>query len=126
MYKLINDGGCVGLTDKPTYIRPSTHEGNNSYILCPEPEASGIVFEGTVYHIIGREELPGVTDEIMILPADAGAEMGDTNAAVAGLKDDLATTDETAIELYEAQLAQEEVNAAQDDALIELYELIGG
>lgn len=45
---------------------------------------------------------------------------------VAELEDALAATDETAIELYEAMMAQEEVNTAQDDALIELYEMIGG
>ena len=42
------------------------------------------------------------------------------------LAEQLATTDETAIELYEAMMAQEEINTAQDDALIELYEMIGG
>lgn len=45
---------------------------------------------------------------------------------VSDLETALAQTDETAIELFEAQAAQEEINAAQDDALIELYELIGG
>lgn len=45
---------------------------------------------------------------------------------VSELEDALAQTDETAIALYEAQEAQEEVNAAQDEALIELYERIGG
>lgn len=45
---------------------------------------------------------------------------------LACLETQLALVDETAIELYEASLAQEEINAAQDDALIELYELIGG
>lgn len=38
----------------------------------------------------------------------------------------LALTDETAIALYEAMMAQEEINTVQDDALIELYEMIGG
>ena len=45
---------------------------------------------------------------------------------VASLEESLAATDETAIELYEAMMAQEEINSAQDDALIELYEMIGG
>lgn len=45
---------------------------------------------------------------------------------VTALEDALALTDETAIELYEAMMAQEEINTAQDDALIELYEMIGG
>lgn len=39
----------------------------------------------------------------------------------------LQEVDDTAIELYEANLEQQEINTAQDDALIELYEnLIGG
>lgn len=38
----------------------------------------------------------------------------------------LALADETAISLYEAQAEQEAINAAQDEALIELYEMIGG
>ena len=33
--------------------------------------------------------------------------------------------DETAISLYEAQQKQDEINAQQDDALLEIYELIG-
>ena len=38
----------------------------------------------------------------------------------------LVLADNTAIELFEAQLAQEEINTAQDDALIEIYEMLGG
>lgn len=45
-------------------------------------------------------------------------------AKVKGLESDLADTDETAIALYESSLEQEEVNAAQDEALIELYEAL--
>ena len=45
---------------------------------------------------------------------------------VEALEEAVALTDEIAIELFEAQVVQEEINAAQDDALIELYELIGG
>lgn len=37
----------------------------------------------------------------------------------------LAGADETAISLYEAQEAQETINAQQDDALMEIYEMIG-
>lgn len=44
----------------------------------------------------------------------------------AALQEQLTQADDTAIELYEMQLAQEEINAAQDDALIEIYEMIGG
>lgn len=56
-------------------------------------------------------------------PAESGPALEER---VADLEDALALTDETAIELYEAMMAQEEINTAQDDALIELYEMIGG
>lgn len=36
----------------------------------------------------------------------------------------LAQTDETAIELYEAAEEQSQINAAQDEALIEIYEML--
>jgi hypothetical protein len=45
---------------------------------------------------------------------------------VTDLEDALAATDETAIELYESMAAQEEINTAQDEALIAIYEMIGG
>ena len=37
----------------------------------------------------------------------------------------LAEADETAISLYEAQETQETINAQQDEALMEIYEMIG-
>ena len=47
-----------------------------------------------------------------------------TEERVETLEEALAQTDETAIELYEAQAEQEAINAAQDEALIEIYELM--
>ena len=38
----------------------------------------------------------------------------------------LMQADETAIALFEAQLAQNEINRVQDEALIELYEIMEG
>ena len=40
------------------------------------------------------------------------------------LEERLAETDEIAIELYEAGLAQEAINAEQDEAIIDIYELM--
>lgn len=45
---------------------------------------------------------------------------------VASLEEALAQSDETAIALYEAQVKQDEINATHDEALIEIYEMIGG
>jgi hypothetical protein len=45
---------------------------------------------------------------------------------VSTLESALSETDETAIALYESLESQQETNEAQDEALIELYELVGG
>ena len=41
------------------------------------------------------------------------------------LEEQLVQADETAIALYEAQEKQEVINAQQDEALMEIYEMIG-
>ena len=124
MYRIIrsSDGESIGMTETPNYIKQAE---NGCYVLCPEPEASGIAFEGERYHLYGRDEIPDA-ESVMLVPVDAGVELGGTNANVETLKADLATTDDTAIELYEKQLDQEEINAEQDEALIQLFEMIGG
>ena len=48
-----------------------------------------------------------------------------TEHRVSDLEEQLAQSDETAIALYEAQEAQEVINAQQDEALMEIYEMIG-
>ena len=50
------------------------------------------------------------------------AEMEKQSAAT---EEQLVQADETAIALYEAQEKQEEINAQQDDALLEIYEMLG-
>lgn len=48
-----------------------------------------------------------------------------TEQRVSDLEEQLAQSDETAIALYEEQEAQETINAQQDEALMEIYEMIG-
>lgn len=55
-------------------------------------------------------------------PVDPIVEL---NNKVSDLSDQLAETDEAAIELYEANLALEQANADQDEAIIEIYEMMG-
>ena len=59
-----------------------------------------------------------------LIPEPPKPEPTEEELRLAALEEALAQTDETAIELYEAQMAQEEINAAQDEALIELYEML--
>lgn len=73
MYKIIRDGATIGMTEAPTYIK--RHE-NGCFVLCPDPEASGITFEGTAYHLLGREELEGVAS-VMLEETDAGREISE-------------------------------------------------
>ena len=42
------------------------------------------------------------------------------------LEEALAQTDETAIALFESQAEQESINAQQDNALLDIYEMLGG
>ncbi|GAA6457987.1 hypothetical protein [Flavonifractor plautii] len=42
------------------------------------------------------------------------------------LEEALAQTDETAIALFESQAEQASINAQQDDALLDIYEMLGG
>lgn len=49
-----------------------------------------------------------------------------TSERADSLEESLEMADETAIKLFEMALAQDEINNAQDEALIELYEIIGG
>lgn len=42
------------------------------------------------------------------------------------LEAQVAQADETAIELFEMQMAQEEINTAQDEALIDIFEMLEG
>ena len=71
MFRIIRGGESIGMTETPNYIKQIE---NGCYNLCPEPEASGIVFEGTVYHLLDRPALEGV-DTVMLEAADAGAEI---------------------------------------------------
>jgi hypothetical protein len=78
MYRIIKDGESIGLTESPTYIKQAE---NGCYVLCPEHDASGIVFEGTVYRLIGRdgmEDLPPIMAQAM----DGGSELSAARADI--------------------------------------------
>lgn len=40
MFRIIKDGASIGLTENLNYIKQAE---NGCYVLCPEPDASGIV-----------------------------------------------------------------------------------
>lgn len=71
MFRISKDGVSLGMTEAPNYIKQAD---NGSYILCPEPEASGIAFAGKVYQLLGRAAMEGV-DTVVLEETDAGAEI---------------------------------------------------
>lgn len=58
-----------------------------------------------------------INDEILTLTPEE---------RIVELETQLAESDEAAIALYEAQMAQGTIDAEQDEAILELYELLGG
>ena len=71
MFRITKSGAVIGMTETPNYIK---QQENGCFALCPEPLASGIVFEGAVYHLMGREALDGV-ETVMLEETDAGMEI---------------------------------------------------
>ena len=71
MFRITKNGASVGMTEAPTYIK---QHSNGSFVLCPEPEASGIVISGIPFHLLGREATEGMEglETVMLEETDAG------------------------------------------------------
>ena len=107
MYKITTPTGDTFTAEKIYHIKKHT---NGCFVFCKEHEAEGIAHCGTAYLY---------AEGNMVNEVDLGHTMDE-------ITEQLILADETAIELYEANLVMEETNIAQDEALIELYEMIGG
>ena len=71
MYRIVKDGAELALIEAPSYVRQA---GNGCFVLCQEAEAAGIAYNGTVYHLLGREILEGA-ESVILEAADAGVEI---------------------------------------------------
>jgi hypothetical protein len=120
MYQVTKDGTLIALVDEPRFI---TVARNGCFVQAPKAEARGIAINSTPYNLLGRESMRDDIPTVMCLEVDGGVYLSQEQEQ---LKADLAEADEAAIELYEANEAAAEVSAAQDEAIIELYEMIGG
>lgn len=85
------------------------------------------LYDGAVprYKLVDGKVVERTTEEIEADKAKLPKPALTTTERVTSLEEQLATADEAAISLYEAQQKQDEINAQQDDALLEIYELIG-
>lgn len=103
MYKIMrtSDGASLGLTEGITYIKRAA---NGCFVLCPEPEASGLAFAGAVYHIAGRPALDGKED-VLLQQVDAGDEFARLQTANTELSESLDSTNLALCDVYEQLLA---------------------
>lgn len=81
MYKIVkaSDGTVLALTEDVTYIKKAD---NGCYILCPEPDASGISYAGTPYHLLGHDPMGDDLESIMLEQTDIGSWIMEAKAAI--------------------------------------------
>ena len=77
------------------------------------------------YRWDGTQAVERTEEELEVDRAARPAPPPTTSERVSILEEQLAQSDETAIALYEAHEEQEAINAQQDEALMEIYEMIG-
>ena len=78
-----------------------------------------------LYKWDGTQAVERTEEELEVDRVARPAPPPTTGERIANLEEQLAQSDETAITLYEAQEAQEAINSQQDEALMEIYEMIG-
>lgn len=110
MYRITTPTGETHLTEKITYVR---QHSSGVFLITDQCHAEGIGYHGNFYLF---------SDGAQVHEVDTGDEFKAVWEDADTMKEQLQQADDTAIELYEAHMAQEEINAAQDDALIEIYE----
>ena len=81
MFKIIkaSDGTVLALTEDVTYIKKAD---NGCYILCPEPDASGISYAGTPYHLLDRDPMGDDLESVMLEQTDIGSWVTETQTAI--------------------------------------------
>ena len=78
MFRIIKNGASIGLTENLNYIKQAE---NGCYVLCPEPDASGISYAGTPYHLFGRKPLDDA-ESVILEPTDIGGWIMGAKAAI--------------------------------------------
>ena len=74
-----SDGTVLALTEDVTYIKKAD---NGCYILCPEPDASGISYAGTPYQLFDRDQILDDAESVILEPTDIGGWIMGAKAAI--------------------------------------------
>ena len=121
------DGGYTTPADLSGWLEIDEGTGDR-YSLCQSH-----YFDGGLYTMDGIPRYNWDGEKAVLrsgeeLEADRAARPAPpptTDERITILEEQLVQADETSIALYEAQEAQETINAQQDEALMEIYEMIG-
>ena len=81
LFKIIkaSDGTVLALTEDVTYIKKAD---NGCYILCPEPDASGISYAGTPYQLFDRDQMGDELETVMLEQTDIGSWIMESKSAI--------------------------------------------
>ena len=71
MFRIIKAGAGIGLTENLNYIKKPKMVATS---FAPEHDASGIVFEGVAYHLLGRAAMDEL-ETVSLEETDAGTEI---------------------------------------------------
>lgn len=74
-----SDGTVLALTEDVTYIKKAY---NGCYILCPEPDASGISYAGTPYQLFDRDQMGDELETVMLEQTDIGSWIMESKSAI--------------------------------------------
>lgn len=114
MFRIITADEISVLTEDPKWIR---RHKENCFILCKREKAEGVAYKGNPLLF---------SEGTRVYEFDGADELETLNSKLDVAEDHLAEVDEIAIVLYETTVLHDEIIAAQDDAIIEIYEMIGG
>lgn len=74
-----SDGTVLALIKDVTYIKKAD---NGCYILCPEPDASGISYAGTPYQLFDRDQMGDELETVMLEQTDIGSWIMESKSAI--------------------------------------------
>ena len=71
MFRIIKNGASIGLTENLNYIKQAE---NGCYVLCPEPDASGIVYKCVQNHTSQADWTPDTASSLWSKTSDPAEE----------------------------------------------------
>lgn len=115
------EGKILGYTEEPRYIK--VHKTTGCFVQATKEDAQGIAYKSVAYNFYGHHWFKHAP-HIILREVDGAEYISDIEKQNIALEEQLAETDMAAIYLYETSLRQEVRDAEQDEAIIQIYEMI--